>query len=303
MQDGAGAPDSAVETAAGVDSLGARLRKRREAMGLDVSEMAARLKLRAQIVEAMEADRLDALGSGVFARGYLRAYAKAVGLPLVVLDALPAARTTAPSLVTHVRPRYGTLLGRYTSRLGHVFLTAAIVVPFIWMATSNQLPSQQATLTSLDVPLDTPEATATPSVPSASEIPVMASLAPLFPPKAPGAELASATLTPATVDAVAPLDAPVERVDDETLVLSLSADSWVEVSTAEGEVLESSLLRAGAERAFPLKTGLRVSLGNAGGVELRLNGEAIDVSPFQRANVARFRLAADGTVAPVNPAG
>jgi cytoskeleton protein RodZ len=44
-------------------------------------------------------------------------------------------------------------------------------------------------------------------------------------------------------------------------------------------------------------------LGNAGGVELRLNGEAIDVSPFRRANVARFRLAADGTLAPAIPAG
>jgi cytoskeleton protein RodZ len=38
-------------------------------------------------------------------------------------------------------------------------------------------------------------------------------------------------------------------------------------------------------------------------VEVRLNGEAIDVSPFQRANVARFRLDADGSLAPVNPAG
>ena len=303
MQDGAGAPESAVDSATGVASLGARLRARREAMGLDVSDMAARLKLRAQIVEAIEADRLDSLGAGVFARGYLGAYAKAVGLPSVVIDALPAARTTAPNLVTHVRPRYGTLLGRYTSRLGHVFLTAAIVVPFIWMATSNQLPSQQATLTSLDMPVDTPDSTATPASSASSDIPVMASLAPMFPPKSAAADLGSATLTPASVDAYGPPLPAMQSADGESLSLNLSADSWVEVSTAEGEVLESSLLRAGAERSFPLSSGLRVSLVNAGGVEVRLNGEAIDVSPFQRANVARFRLDADGSLAPVNPAG
>lgn len=307
MHEGAGAPERAVIGAeAGATSLGARLRKRREAMGLDVAELAAQLRLRVQIIEAIEADRLDSLGAGVFARGYLSAYVKAVGLPTVVLDLLPVARTTAPNLVTHVKPRYGTLLGRYTSRLGHVFLTAAIVVPFIWMATSNQLPSQQATLTSLDVPVDAPEtdaAAATAGVSSAHELPVMASLAPMFPAKPPGAELANAALPAAVLEAPTVPPASDTPVPAETLVLNLSADSWVEVSTADGEVLESALLRAGAERSFPLNAGLHVSLGNAGGVELRLNGEAIDVSPFRRANVARFRLAADGTLAPAIPAG
>lgn len=304
MHDGAGAPDRAlVNTQVATESLGTRMRKRREAMGLDVSELASRLKLRVQIIEAIEADRLDALGAGVFTRGYLSAYAKAVGLPAVVVEALPAARTTAPNLVTHVKPRYGTVLGRYTSRIGHVFLTAAIVVPFIWMATSNQLPSQRATLTSLDVPAAVPGEAGPGTLASPPpEVQVMASLAPMFPPRPAGAELAGAALIPATAGPASEASLAVTTVESETLQLNLSADSWVEVSTAEGEVLESSLLRAGAERSFPLNSGLRVSLGNAGGVELRLNGEAIDVSAFQRANVARFRLGADGSLAPANPA-
>lgn len=305
--EGAGAPASDVadaETERQQLSLGTRLRQRREAMGLDVAELASKLKLRAQIIEAIESDRLDALGAGVFARGYLSAYAKAVNLPLAVLEAVPAARTTAPNLVTHVKPRYGTVLGRYTSRIGHVFLTAAIVVPFIWMATSNQLPSQRATLTSLDVP--TPDTELDGALHTASaqpEVPVMASLAPMFPPR-PAAPSLDAGLLPAA-GANPDVGAPVSSVPDtaDGLHLSLTADSWVEVSTADGRVLESSLLRAGAKRSFPLDTGLRVSLGNAGGVELLLNGESIDVSAFQRANVARFRLGADGALAPAHAPG
>jgi cytoskeleton protein RodZ len=80
------------------------------------------------------------------------------------------------------------------------------------------------------------------------------------------------------------------------LEMRLNADSWVEIHDATGRVLESSLLRAGTQRRLELGGGLRVSLGNADGVELRLNGEAIDVSEFRRANVARFRLAADGAL-------
>lgn len=309
--EGAGAPESAVEepAVAGTPGLGQRLRQRREAMGLDVAELASKLKLRTQIIEAIEADRLDALGAGVFTRGYLSAYAKAVGMPLVVLDAVPAAKTTAPNLVIHVKPRYGTVLGRYTSRLGHVFLTAAIVVPFIWMATSNQLPSQRATLTSLDVSTPTVGPVQTGSASAPPEVQVMASLTPMFPPRPSAPSLDVGVLPPAAVapdfiEVPAPkADAPAATVGANAagLSLSLTADSWVEVSTSSGEVLEASLLRAGSSRSFPVDAGLRVSLGNAGGVELRLNGESIDVSAFQRANVARFRLGADGALAPANP--
>lgn len=309
--EGAGAPESAVPepAVAGTPGLGQRLRQRREAMGMDVAELASKLKLRTQIIEAIEADRLDALGAGVFTRGYLSAYAKAVGMPLVVLDAVPAAKTTAPNLVIHVKPRYGTVLGRYTSRLGHVFLTAAIVVPFIWMATSNQLPSQRATLTSLDVSSPTVGPVQTGAASAPPEVQVMASLTPMFParPSAPSLDVGVLPPAAAAPDAI---DVPVPEADvpEATgganaagLSLSLTADSWVEVSTSSGEVLEASLLRAGSSRSFPVESGLRVSLGNAGGVELRLNGEAIDVSAFQRANVARFRLGADGALAPANP--
>lgn len=304
--EGAGAPESTVvePATAGMAGLGERLKQRREAMGLGVAELASRLKLRAHIIEAIESDRLDSLGAGVFTRGYLSAYARAVGMPLVVLDAVPAAKTTAPNLVGHVKPRYGTVLGRYTSRIGHVFLTAAIVVPFIWMATSNQLPSQRATLTSLDVPMSGDASGVegqTRASSASSEVQVMASLTPMFPPR-PAAPSLDAGLLPAAA-AVPDVEPPahVASADASGLSLNLMADSWVEVSTADGKVLESSLLRAGSSRSFPVEAGLRVSLGNAGGVELRLNGESIDVSAFQRANVARFRLGADGALAPANP--
>lgn len=285
-------------------SLGQRLRQRREAMGLGVAELAGQLKLRAHIIESIERDALDELGAGVFTKGYLTAYARAVGLPLVAVAAAPAAQPASPVLMTHNVPRYRSLVGRYTSKLGHVFLTAAIVVPSIWLATSNQLPSQRATLTSLDIPA--PEGAdggaagetiaSDPSTLVPPDLAVMASLTPMFPPRNLSAP-APAPLGPPEPVAAAGAPAPSGST---RLELRLNADSWVEIHDATGRVLESSLLRAGTQRQLELGEGLRVSLGNADGVELLLNGEAIDVSEFRRANVARFRLAADGVLtAPV----
>jgi cytoskeleton protein RodZ len=285
-------------------SLGQRLRQRREAMGLGVAELAGQLKLRAHIIESIERDALDELGAGVFTKGYLTAYARAVGLPLVAVAASPAAQPASPVLMTHTVPRYRSLVGRYTSKLGHVFLTAAIVVPSIWLATSNQLPSQRATLTSLDVPA--PAGPGEESVAPAAglvstetslappDVAVMASLTPMFPSRS----VAPPSLPPSSE--TAPVEPPVVDLDESpaTVELLLVADSWIEIQDATGRVLEASLLRAGTQRQIRLGDGLRISLGNADGVELRLNGEAIDVSEFRRANVARFRLAADGGLNP-----
>jgi len=303
---GAGAPQTA-EVVQGEEggSLGSRLRLRRLRMGLSVAELAAQLRLRTSIIEAIETDDLDSLGADVFMRGYLSSYAKAVGLPMVAVE-YASSRVTAPALVTQTRPRFGTLLGRYTSRLGHVFLTAAIVVPFIWLATSNQLPSQRATLTSLEVPepadSSAAEMRSTTSTTSSAlgalqgaHEPVMASLTPLFP-QNPAPHLA-AQKTPGIVTPSEP--APAAPLPG--LSLDVSSDSWVQVLDADGQVLESALLRIGSSRSFPVEAGLRVKLGNAQGVQLRLNGEPIDVSAFQRENVAHFRLGPDGALGRANP--
>jgi cytoskeleton protein RodZ len=42
-----------------------------------------------------------------------------------------------------------------------------------------------------------------------------------------------------------------------------------------------------------------VKLGNVDAVEVKRAGVAVDLEPFSRANVARFTLSSDGSLAPV----
>jgi len=60
---------------------GQRLRAAREDAGLALADVAERLRLSTTIVKALEADDYERLPGAAFVKGYLRNYAKLVGLP------------------------------------------------------------------------------------------------------------------------------------------------------------------------------------------------------------------------------
>lgn len=67
-------------SASAADSPGQQLRRAREARGLDISQLATSLRIAPQVVEALERDDYARLPSAVFVSGYIRSYARLVGL-------------------------------------------------------------------------------------------------------------------------------------------------------------------------------------------------------------------------------
>lgn len=78
------------------DSLGTRLRERREAQGISLGAIAEQSKIKASLLEALERDDVSRWPTGIFRRAYFRAYAGAIGL-----DAEAAVREF---LATHPDP-------------------------------------------------------------------------------------------------------------------------------------------------------------------------------------------------------
>jgi hypothetical protein len=69
------------------------LRAERETLGVTVREVADTLNLSITVVQALEADAYDRLPGTVFARGYIRAYARLLDLdPVPLLDLYPDQR-------------------------------------------------------------------------------------------------------------------------------------------------------------------------------------------------------------------
>ena len=116
---------------------------------------------------------------------------------------------------------------------------------------------------------------------SAAENPVIASLTPFYP------------TAPQAAPAV-----PTVVMEEAGLSLHFSGDSWVEIIGRDGSRLEYGMLRAGTVREFDAQDVARVSLGNASAVEVRMNGAVTDIAAFRRANVARFTVSSQGSLAP-----
>lgn len=80
-------------------TLGERLRLARERAGLSVHDIAASTKIQVSLLEAIERDDFEHVPGGLFVRGFLRAYAREVGLPPepVVADYLAQCQPERPA--------------------------------------------------------------------------------------------------------------------------------------------------------------------------------------------------------------
>jgi len=277
---------------------GLRLRYARVAQGWSCADVAGRLRLRTPLIEAMEREDLEALGAPVFARGYLDSYARLLALPATLVDELmPAERAVyvAPQAPVAVRPmRNKQWFDQFARRFVYVALTASIVIPVVLLATREPLPDPASLLTPLDMPVNSNAQTdATgPNVVDAVPDPVG--------PPASVEQAVMASFTPfygssPTAPVVASQEAPVQTGN---LVLRLRGESWVEVTGADGTRLAHELMRAGSEHRFEASQVAHVLLGNASVVQVSLDGQEMNIEPFQRANVARFAVSSDGLVVP-----
>ena len=252
---------------------GARLRRAREAAGLTEADVAARLKMPLSVVKSLEEENWDRLGAPVFVRGQLRSYSRLLGLATAPVHAASGVAPVEPPVLTPrtFTPPMQRLAEQLARRFVYIVLTALIAVP-VWLATRPHLgiASQDA------APLEVHDTgisggTASLATPSESE---------------PSAVVASMTALPPRPAAASALS------------LRFNGDSWVEVTGTDGRMLEQSLVRAGEQRSYATGQVGRIVLGNASSVNVQRNGQVQDLTPYLRANVARFTVSSDGSLAP-----
>lgn len=249
---------------------GAALREAREAAGLSIEQAASQLHMTVRAVANLESDDWSSLGAPVFVRGQLRSYARLLGVDIEpYIEQTPVASVAPSTLVSHTHtPGYQRFAEQIGRRAIYVAVTAAIAVP-VWLGTRSHFGNSEFAVQSLDVPADQVEEVATQAAPQRT--PLVASIASL-----PAAPQAPAAVT-----------------------ITFNGDSWVEIIGADNQVLERGLLAAGQQRSYKAGELGRVKLGNVNAVEVKRAGVAVDLEPFSRANVARFTLSSDGSLAPV----
>jgi cytoskeleton protein RodZ len=294
------------EEANGAESTGPgeTLRRARELQGLSVQQAAERLNLDVVAVEALESDRFEALGAPVFAKGHLRRYAGLLGLQseevLASYERSPAPHGQ-PTLVPkshgeftaeRQRPRWPWVVGGLL-----LFLLAAALVAYVG-EYGFELPKFGTRSPAADT--GGPAESAESRVAVAGGDTVLTVNTVRQPgPETTAADAPAASPTPA---ALATSDAQSSAVGvagpgQLSVSLSFATDSWVEIYDGSGQAVFYDLGRAGTERSFVAAAPLSVTLGNAAGVGLRVNGRSLElpgVAPGE--TVARFRVTPDGAL-------
>ena len=285
------------------ESLGQRLRAGREARGWTSADVASRLHLPIQIVQTIEADRFDAIGHRIYLRGYLTSYLRLLDLPAILVESVLQQHEEPPPLTTSgtiSHSRY--LFQRYSVSALYLILTGVIIVPAVLLAMRAGLEPKITELTTLETTTGgaTSEADSS-GAPTASSIASANSptetIAPVSVP-APGSDADSPLVASmAPFQALARKDSPAMQTATSsvtgsgahTLRLTLKEASWVEIVSVNGEKLEYGLLPAGTVKTINSDVALDVRLGNSGGAEVEIDGQAQDLTPYRHANIAHFK--------------
>jgi cytoskeleton protein RodZ len=294
-------------------SLGSRLRAARELRGVDVEACAHALRLPTRVVRQLEGNDYSGIDYQVYLEGYLTKYARYLGLDEAQVKAeLRQIRPSQPTLVATggiSHSRY--LLENYARAATYVVLTAAIVVPTIWLGVRGTLdrdvshlaPLDAAPVAQVDAPASTSSvatAVATPAESDTNGASTVASApspqpAPAASSPAPDQQPLMASMAPFpnlgndAAHAAAPAATAVGN-GAHSLVLSLEAASWVEVTTKDGSRLEYGLLPAGSSKTYHSDQPMEVRIGNATGAQVTLDGQPMPLDNYRRANVAHFRI-------------
>jgi cytoskeleton protein RodZ len=255
----------------------ARLRAARETQGISVDDVAHDLHLDREVIVALESADYGVLGAPVFIRGYLRSYARLMGLPeedivagFVVDEPQPEEFRTL-SAQSVVKP--GASLANFVL---WVLLAIVILAGLAYLMIGDEKePAGE---------VDKGEFIAPPVSPEKAE----SDLAEV--------EAESLSVTePDVAELAIVVEQPPEPVIAEPLLvkltLSFSEECWVEVSDTQNRLiygLEKPETSVTVEGEPPF----RLFLGNVQAVKLELGGEAFTVPRGARSgnNTARFTI-------------
>ncbi len=250
-----------------IGSIGETLTAARTSAGLSVEQVSDATRIRRTLVEAIEHDDFRLCGGDFYARGHIRTIATTVGTdPAPLLAQFDAEHEgSAPPRATEVfEPDTARAERRGPNWTAAMVAALVLVIGYgIVSVVRDDAGGRRA---------------ATGTARSASQAAGSATAAPSAKPSREGSAVAQA---------------PRDRV---TVVLRARDLSWVQATTASGKELFQGLLQRGQVRTFTDRQRVKLVVGNAGAIVLKVNGT--DVGTAGRAGqVARVQFTPQDPVA------
>jgi cytoskeleton protein RodZ len=226
-------------------NFGNSFKKARESKGLTVAQIADETRISARFLEAIENEDFQLLPGGIFNRGFIRTYAARLGLDAVaavkeyeqLLNIQQPEQAIAP---TTPPPRGSTPDKRlYPVAIG-VLALAVIIFYAVSRETTQTEPVPVTTAPPVAITQETASTPLTPSVSAASE-----------------PESIAAPTSAMTLD--------IQAIDQ----------TWIKVDADGTNVLPGEILEPGMTRHFNAENSFHLVIGNAGGLNLKLNDQRV----------------------------
>lgn len=298
---------------------GQLLRNAREQLGWTREQVASRIHLRLTLIAAIEADTYDKHTSHTFIRGYLRAYAKLVGIPEeTILAAYERLGLTPPDNIDMQSFSRRSRQRANDSRLKVVtwlviLVLIALSIAWWWQSTARRSAGEEALAAT---EMGTTSTVSSDTAASDSAAPVIEAAAPVLPAvsdaaatvespiavapvaseavsTAPALDNASAAVTTEATEASAAVStepAATESATAPQLKMSFTADCWLDVKDANGKTLFSGLKKANDELVLEGPEPLKFIIGAPMAVNLEYKGKSFDMSRYNNGRTARFSL-------------
>lgn len=252
-------------------SIGETLRRERLQQGLDLQQLSQTTKIGTRMLQAMEQNDFSKLPGGVFTRSFIKQYAAALGMDpatmeeqVSLLQSDPEEPKNEPRKDVIAEDRHYSLSDYHSSRN-----SGSLLMSLVWVIVAVAVGGAVYYLMTRGT-----------SVPSEAKKPVVQQASPL--------EKSSPEPSALSVSQTAVPPVPQSPVQ---VTLHATEKAWVSI-TADGKSQFVGDLQADEKRTVQGQQRVKLIAGNAGALEILLNGRQVDaVGPKGQVRVVEFTTA------------
>lgn len=281
--------------------LGKLLKEAREAQGLSVGQIAEQLHLRPSIVADIEADNYANIASVTYVKGYIKNYARIVGLNKEVVETALAQQfpvANSPTMQSFSRKTTRQARDGRLMMVTYFIVFTLLALLVVWWVQKSEMMSgvdlSKLTVEEVaEIKTDAARAAEFDDIVGPTDGSLEAETG-----VEPQTMIASASLTvPNTaaddgrIDSLEsqPSDNSAE-IKDSAVAMKLVNDCWIKVTDGQGKTLVNGLKTAGSQLNVVGQEPFQVILGAPQSLELSINGQSVDLAKYPKGSVARLTL-------------
>ena len=289
----------------GSETAGEVLRKKRENIGLSIDHIANQLNLDPKLIELLEKNDYEKFNIETYLKGYLRAYAKVLDLDddMVINLYKESNPEKTPEILPNVKPKVQRNGADRSVKLFSYIIGLTIALSILVWYQKNFLvqPSEEnlkianikihenTNINGVDVDYKIINHT------NSWQWPINKAEK-NYESNSNELELVGSEKTQDKIKNIADtneVSAYNIQQSNDTVVLNLTGDSWIEIYDREGSRLFFDLARGGKNYIINGNSPFDILLGAANEVSIEFNGSSVNIEPYIKFGIARFTLPAE----------